>query len=101
MVDSEFWYAEVGSRDDGQSKSVGQSKRWYNPNPQIPQSGLSDAERKKLLDGGKLVNQIFKAATAINENVLYEMPVPSIITDSLPKASHLVVAIVIFPLNTR
>nr|GLL18077.1 rop guanine nucleotide exchange factor 14-like [Ipomoea trifida]GMC47803.1 rop guanine nucleotide exchange factor 14 [Ipomoea batatas]GMC54132.1 rop guanine nucleotide exchange factor 14 [Ipomoea batatas]GMC55980.1 rop guanine nucleotide exchange factor 14 [Ipomoea batatas]GMC60786.1 rop guanine nucleotide exchange factor 14 [Ipomoea batatas] len=88
MVDSEFWYAEVGSRDDGQSKSVGQSKRWYNPNPQIPQSGLSDAERKKLLDGGKLVNQIFKAATAINENVLYEMPVPSIITDSLPKSSR-------------
>ncbi|XP_019153370.1 PREDICTED: rop guanine nucleotide exchange factor 14-like [Ipomoea nil] len=91
MDNSEFWYAEVGSREDGgqSGKSVGQSKRWYVPITQIPQSGLSDAERKKLLDNGKLVNQIFKAATAINENVLYEMPVPSIITDSLPKTSKL------------
>lgn len=97
MANPEFWYAEVGSREDGQSKSSGQSKRWWVPLPQIPQSGLSDAERKKLLDSGKLVNQIFKAAKAINENVLYEMPVPTVIKDSLPKASDLYVAISYFP----
>lgn len=52
-------------------------------------TGLCDAERKKLMDCGKLVNQIFKAAKAINENVLLEMPVPALIKGALPKASNL------------
>ncbi|KAG9154019.1 hypothetical protein Leryth_000526 [Lithospermum erythrorhizon] len=87
MVNSEFWYAEVGSRAEGRSWSGGQSKRWWLPYPRVPTAGLSDAERRKLVNQGKLVHQVFKAAKAINENILLEMSIPSMISDALPKAS--------------
>ena len=87
MVDTEFWYAEGGSRAEGRSGGARQSIRWWLPSPQVPMAGLSDYERKKLLNQGKLVHQVFKAAKAINKNVLLEMPVPDIIQEALPKAS--------------
>ncbi|KAK4354816.1 hypothetical protein RND71_027010 [Anisodus tanguticus] len=80
MVNTEYWYTEVSSRAEGKST------RWCFPSPEVPACGLSDTERKKLLNKGKLVNQIFKATKAINENVLAEMPVPTVIKDALPKA---------------
>ncbi|XP_059663069.1 rop guanine nucleotide exchange factor 14 [Cornus florida] len=86
MVSTEFWYAEGGSRAEGRSRSARQSKRWWLPSPQVPISGLSDSERKKLLHQGKMVHQVLKAAKSINENVLLEMPVPNIIKDTLPKS---------------
>ncbi|KDP28059.1 hypothetical protein JCGZ_19467 [Jatropha curcas] len=86
MVNTEFWYTEVGSRAEGRAKSAKQSKRWWLPLPQVPTTGLSDSERKKLLYKSKVVYQIFKAAKSINENVLLEMPVPTIIRDALPKS---------------
>lgn len=89
MVDTEFWYAEGGSRAEGRTRSMSQSKRWWLPSPQVPTTGLSDPERKKLLHQAKVVHQVFKAARAINENVLLEMPVPTIIRDALAKASKL------------
>ncbi|KAK3006455.1 hypothetical protein RJ639_015693 [Escallonia herrerae] len=89
MVATEFWYAEGGSRAEGRSKSASRSKRWWLPSPRVPISGLSDIERKKLLDQGKLVYQVFKAAKSINESVLLEMPVPTVIREALPKASNL------------
>ncbi|CAN4105199.1 unnamed protein product [Withania somnifera] len=82
MVDTEFWYTEVSRRAEGKST------RWCLPSPKVPVSGLSDIERKKLLNQGKLVNQIYKAAKAINENVLAEMPVPTVIKDALPKSGR-------------
>jgi hypothetical protein len=92
MVNTEFWYAEGGSRAEGRNNSGRQSKRWWLPSPQVPKTGLSDTERKKLLHQGRVVHQVFKAAKSINENVLLEMPVPAIIQDALPKViklSHL------------
>ncbi|KAK4389102.1 Rop guanine nucleotide exchange factor 14 [Sesamum angolense] len=86
MVDTEFWYAEVGSRAEGRSRSAGQSKRWWLPSPRVPPVGLSDIERKRLLHQGKLIYQVFKAAKSINENVLVEMPIPVPIKDALPKS---------------
>ncbi|KAK6137208.1 hypothetical protein DH2020_029045 [Rehmannia glutinosa] len=86
MVDTEFWYAEVGSRAEGRSRSAGQSMRWWLPSPRVPTVGLSDIERKRLLHQGKLIYQVFKAAKAINENVLVEMPIPTTIKDALPKS---------------
>ncbi|KAJ0054456.1 hypothetical protein Pint_02634 [Pistacia integerrima] len=86
MVNTEFWYAEVGSRAEGRNKSTRESKRWWLPLPQVPANGISDVERKKLLSQAKVVYQVFKAAKSINENVLLEMPVPSIIRDALPKS---------------
>ncbi|XWS49377.1 hypothetical protein CRYUN_Cryun13aG0158700 [Craigia yunnanensis] len=86
MVNTEFWYAEVGSRAEGRNKSATESKRWWLPLPQVPKTGLSDTEMKKLQSKGKVVHQVFKAAKTINENVLIEMPLPSIIRDALPKS---------------
>lgn len=86
MVNTEFWYEEVGSRAEGRNKTARESKRWWLPVPQVPKEGLSDTERKKLLCKGKVVHQMFKAAKSINENVLLDMPLPSIIRDTLPKS---------------
>ncbi|XP_055812446.1 rop guanine nucleotide exchange factor 14-like isoform X2 [Solanum dulcamara] len=80
MASTEFWYTEVSTRAEGKSPT------WCLPSPKVPVAGLSDVERKKLVNHGKLVNQIFKAAKAINENVLAEMPVPTFIKDALPKS---------------
>lgn len=86
MVNNEFWYEEVGSRAEGRNKTTTESKRWWLPSPQVPKSGLSDTGRQKLLSRGKVVHQIFKAAKAINENVLLDMPIPPIICDALSKS---------------
>ncbi|KAL6549758.1 hypothetical protein OROMI_020246 [Orobanche minor] len=86
MVDSEFWYAEVGSRAEGRSRNAGKSMRWWLPSPQVPAVGLSDRERKRLLHNGKLIYQVFKAAKSINENVLVEMPIPTPVKNALPKS---------------
>ncbi|KAE8671364.1 Rop guanine nucleotide exchange factor 14 [Hibiscus syriacus] len=86
MVNTEFCYAEVGSKAEGRNKSARESKKWWLPLPQVPKSGLSDTERKRLQCKGKVVYQVFKTAASINENVLLEMPIPSIIRDALPKS---------------
>ncbi|PPD71556.1 hypothetical protein GOBAR_DD31545 [Gossypium barbadense] len=86
MVNAQFYYAEVGSRAEGRNKSARESKRWWLPLPQVPKTGLSDTERQKLQCKGKVVYQVFKAAASINENVLLEIPLPSIIRDALPKS---------------
>ncbi|CAJ1942017.1 unnamed protein product [Sphenostylis stenocarpa] len=86
MVNTEFWYAEEGSRSEGRNTTGRQSKRWWLPSPRVPRTGLSEVERKRLLDKGRMVHQIFKAAKAINDNMLLEIPVPTIIKDALLKS---------------
>ncbi|KAF8376941.1 hypothetical protein HHK36_030312 [Tetracentron sinense] len=86
MVNTEFWYADGGSRAEGRSKIMRQSKRWWFPSPRVPKAGLSFPERKKLLYQAKVVHQVFKAAKSINDNILLEIPVPTVIKDSLPKS---------------
>lgn len=88
MIENEFWYVEGGSRAEGRS-SIGRrpTKKWWLPSPRVPITGLSDAERKKLVQQGKMVNQVFKATKSINENVLLEMPIPDVIRQALPKVS--------------
>nr|GEU58575.1 Rop guanine nucleotide exchange factor 14 [Tanacetum cinerariifolium] len=85
MTETEFWYEEGGSRAEGRSRNLKQSKRWWLLMPQVPIGGLSDGERKKLLNQAKLVHQIFKATKTINESILLEMPVTKIIGEALPK----------------
>lgn len=85
MVGTEFWYEERGSRDEGKNGIPRQSRKWWLPLPQVPNGGLSDIERQKLLNKGKVVHQVFKAAKSINETVLLEMSVPTMIKDALPK----------------
>lgn len=89
MVNTEFWYAEGGSRAEGRNKISRQSKRWWLPVPQVQATGLSDAAKQKLLNQGRVVHQVFKAARSINESVLFEMPVPTVVRDALPKVMKL------------
>ncbi|CAM8940830.1 unnamed protein product [Rhodiola kirilowii] len=85
MVYTEFWYDESGSRAEGRSGRHGQ--KWWLPLPQVPGNGLSDSQRRKLMNQGKIVMQVFKAVKSINESVLLTMPVPKIISDALPKTA--------------
>lgn len=87
MVSTEFWYTEVSTRAQG--KSI----KWCLPSPKVPVAGLSGVERTKLVNQEKMVNQLYKAAKAINENVLAEMPVPTVIKDALPKAREAIFTI--------
>ncbi|KAK8471615.1 hypothetical protein PHAVU_003G277800 [Phaseolus vulgaris] len=86
MVNTEFWYAEEGSRSEGRNTTGRQSKRWWLPSPRVPRTGLSEVERKRLLHQGRIVHQIFKAAKSINDNMLLEIPVPTVIKDALLKS---------------
>ncbi|KAG6481674.1 hypothetical protein ZIOFF_058293 [Zingiber officinale] len=78
MVNTEFWYAELGSRSNGDGSNNGtrNSKKWWIPSPCTPESGLSPSERRKLGFLGKFVYQVLKAAKDINEQVLTQMPIP-------------------------
>ncbi|KAG8072011.1 hypothetical protein GUJ93_ZPchr0006g45165 [Zizania palustris] len=63
MVDTEYWYVESGSRADGRSKRNGgprQTKKWWFPSPRVPDLGLSQFQRKRLVFQAKLVHQILK-----------------------------------------
>ncbi|XP_071705497.1 rop guanine nucleotide exchange factor 14-like [Rutidosis leptorrhynchoides] len=82
MTNTEFWYEEAETKN----RSLKESKKWWQPMPRVPPGGFSDGERKKLLDQAKVVHQIFKAAKSINETILLEMPVPKIISETLPKS---------------
>lgn len=85
-MNTEFWYAEGGSRAEGRGRSARHSMKWWLPSPRVPNSGLSAIERKKLGFRGKFVQQVLKAAKSINQNILLEMPVPAVIRDVIPKA---------------
>ncbi|KAI8016933.1 Rop guanine nucleotide exchange factor 9 [Camellia lanceoleosa] len=80
----EFWYV---SKDDG--SEAGKNKRdddkWWIPTPKVPQNGLSDITRKWIQFQKDSVNQVLKAAMAINAQVITEMAIPDNYIDSLPK----------------
>ncbi|KAG9452919.1 hypothetical protein H6P81_005823 [Aristolochia fimbriata] len=84
IVDTEFWYAEGGSRAEGRRQNM----KWWLPSPRVPRCGLSSTERKKLSYRGKYVHQVLKAARSINQHVLLEMHVPSLVADALPKSAR-------------
>lgn len=88
MVDTEFWYAEGGSRGEGRGRngSTRLSKKWWLPSPQVPDFGLSISQRKRLVFQGKFVHQVLKAAKSINEQVLLQLPIPAAVKDALPKS---------------
>ncbi|OIW09596.1 hypothetical protein TanjilG_28195 [Lupinus angustifolius] len=86
MMNTEFWYAEGGSKGEESNTSGRQKQRLWLPSPQVPRNGLSDAERKRLLHQGRVVHQVCKAAKSINDSVLLEMPVPTVIKDALLKS---------------
>jgi hypothetical protein len=96
--ETEFWYVDRGivlaerdSRRGGSPKLYlqRQEEKWWLPTPKVPVNGLSEEARRKLQHQRESMNQILKAAMAINGQVLSEMEVPQVYLDSLPKVSWL------------
>ena len=76
------------SKDDDESENANGPRngdKWWLPTVKVPPSGLSDVSRKWLLFQKDSVNQVLKAAMAINAQVLSEMEVPESYIESLPK----------------
>lgn len=59
--------------------------KWWLPTVKVPPNGLPDVSRKWLLFQKDSVNQVLKAAMAINAQVLSEMEIPESYIESLPK----------------
>lgn len=80
----EFSY--VSKDDESQEgKDSRKDDKWWIPTPKVPPNGLSDSMRKWLRFQKDSVNQVHKAAMAINAQVLAEMEIPETYIESLPK----------------
>ncbi|KAF5932089.1 hypothetical protein HYC85_028260 [Camellia sinensis] len=77
---NEFTYM---SKDDDKNKR--KDDKWWIPTPKVPPNGLSESTRKWLQFQKDSVNQVLKAALAINAQVITEMEIPENYMDSLPK----------------
>ncbi|CAL9190876.1 rho guanine nucleotide exchange factor 8 [Musa acuminata AAA Group] len=84
---NEFWY--VSKDADEAEKANANAKRnedkWWLPIVKVPSNGLSEVSRKWLQFQKESVNQVLKAAMAINAQVLMEMEIPEAYIESLPK----------------
>ncbi|GFQ02979.1 rop guanine nucleotide exchange factor 7 [Phtheirospermum japonicum] len=79
----EFWYVDKGIASPEAEKSASfrkllrrQEDKWWLPVPRVPPGGLSEDARKLLKHKRDCANQILKAATAINAQILAEMDIP-------------------------
>ncbi|KAL6006206.1 Rho guanine nucleotide exchange factor 8 [Asimina triloba] len=82
---TEFWYVSRDSDDSDKATTQRHGDKWWLPTPKVPPEGLSDASRKWLQFQKDSVNQVLKAAMAINAQVLSEMEIPENYIESLPK----------------
>ncbi|XP_020518261.1 rop guanine nucleotide exchange factor 9 isoform X2 [Amborella trichopoda] len=80
---NEFWY--VSKDEEEGEKGSRQGDKWWLPTAKVPPQGLSDVSRKWLQFQKDSVNQVLKAAMAINAQVLSEMEIPENYIESLPK----------------
>ncbi|KAL1318665.1 hypothetical protein HN51_070981 [Arachis hypogaea] len=83
---NEFWYVDK-SDEKGDDKTSNQRKndKWWLPTVKVPPTGLSDLALKWIQCQKDSVNQVLKAAMAINAQVLAEMAIPDNYMESLPK----------------
>ncbi|KAJ8751106.1 hypothetical protein K2173_016287 [Erythroxylum novogranatense] len=82
---NEFWYVSKDSNDSQQGTPPRNDDKWWIPTAKVPPGGLSEATRRWLQFQKDSVNQVLKAAMAINAQVLSEMEVPENYIESLPK----------------
>ncbi|KAM1201510.1 hypothetical protein ACFX2J_017601 [Malus domestica] len=82
---SEFWYVKKGAQDSEKDNSQRNDEKWWKPNVKVPPEGLSDECRRWMQSQKDAVNQVLKAAMAINAQVLAEMDIPENYIESLPK----------------
>ncbi|WJX42882.1 Rop guanine nucleotide exchange factor 12 [Trifolium repens] len=81
---NEFYYVSKDADDKDSSKGKNDDK-WWLPTPKVPVDGLSDAARRFLQYQKDCVNQVLKAAMAINAQTLSEMAIPESYIEALPK----------------
>ncbi|CAO2815406.1 unnamed protein product [Amaranthus hypochondriacus] len=80
---NEFYY--VAKDADESEKGSKREDKWWLPTVKVPVNGLSDVTKKWLQFQKDSVNQVLKAAMAINAQVLSEMEIPENYIESLPK----------------
>ncbi|KAI4324748.1 hypothetical protein MLD38_030205 [Melastoma candidum] len=81
---NEFYYVKKEDNEKGSSGGRAGDK-WWLPTVKVPPDGLSDKMRKWIQFQKDSVNQVLKAAMAINAQVLSEMEIPENYLESLPK----------------
>lgn len=81
---NEFYYVSR-DQDDSDSSNRKNEDKWWLPTPKVPVDGLSDGARRFVQYQKDCVNQVLKAAMAINAQTLSEMEIPEIYIESLPK----------------
>lgn len=82
--DQEFFYVSKDA-DEKEKGSGMRNDKWWLPTPKVSPDGLSEAARKFLQYQKDCVNQVLKAAMAINAQVLTEMEIPENYIEALPK----------------
>ncbi|KAL3655513.1 hypothetical protein CASFOL_001299 [Castilleja foliolosa] len=82
---NEFCYVSKGDDESQKGKTVRDENKWWIPIPKVPVNGLSEGTRKWLQYQKDSVNQVLKAAMAINAQVLSEMEIPETYIEALPK----------------
>ncbi|KAJ9183947.1 hypothetical protein P3X46_007741 [Hevea brasiliensis] len=82
---NEFWYVSRDKEDSEQGTPPRNDDKWWIPTVKVPPEGLSEVTRRRLQSQKDSVNQVLKAAMAINAQVLSEMEVPENYIESLPK----------------
>ncbi|KAK9142615.1 hypothetical protein Syun_012015 [Stephania yunnanensis] len=80
---NEFTYVSRDSEEAGKGRRTGE--KWWLPVPKVPPNGLSEVSRKWIQFQKESVNQVLKAAMAINAQVLSEMQIPDSYLETLPK----------------
>lgn len=81
----EFYYVSKDADENEKGNAKRKDDKWWLPTPKVPPNGLSEAARKFLQYQKDCVNQVLKAAMAINAQVLTEMEIPENYIESLPK----------------
>ena len=82
---NEFWYVSKDEGDSEQGTPPRNDDKWWIPTVKVPQIGLADVTRRWMQFQKDSVNQVLKAAMAINAQVLSEMEIPENYIESLPK----------------
>lgn len=92
---NEFWYVSIDADESEKGNIQRKDDKWWLPTAKVPPNGLSDISRKWLQFQKESVNQVLKAAMAINAQLLSEMDIPENYIESLPKVRRKMFLLVI------
>lgn len=84
---NEFYYVSKDAPDSEKGSTKRADDKWWLPTVKVPANGLPEKSRKFLQYQKDCVNQVLKAAMAINSQVISEMEIPENYIESLPKVT--------------